>query len=601
MINLTDFQYIKTLSDIVVNQALNKAYYLVKYCHLDQDIYVKELWETDLITHESRKLPFENPNKLRKHVIGLCVLCRENKLWQYDVVKETFTEIMSLNFQVSDFSSEKRYLALMTKKESETDSSNKTFDHMGLRCIQYFGEIKHGHLNTIVEEHTSNFYYNAVLDSAVFVTFESGLKPTYQTIYLYDFDKKQLSKVSEKRFRVENILLTDESEIVMTASDMTIESRNDDKSIYRLKSDGDIISCQSPVGSFESMGVYTDCHEFDTRRGQYADGKATFISVREHGESLLSVDNLLKIQVGQTIDSYAHYKDGFVVAGLSKDALHELYLVKDDVKRMTNHNQRISQRMLKPEAVDGPVPCWVIKPTHVFDHHPAVLMIHGGPKGMYAPVYSHDMQVLANSGYYVIFMNPPGSDGYGNDYSNIRSNFGQLPFEALMNMLDVVLKKYPSIDDKRLGVMGGSYGGYLTNYAITHTHRFRAAISARGISSLINTFISSDIGFEYIYEYMGNELTPWDGMNEYVEASPLYKAHLVKTPTLYLHGGQDVRCHPMESLNMYHSLKYHGVETEIRIFEKEGHGFTISGLPSHRLERYQLILKWFDHYLKEEQ
>nr|WP_255813541.1 prolyl oligopeptidase family serine peptidase [Acidaminobacter sp. JC074] len=244
------------------------------------------------------------------------------------------------------------------------------------------------------------------------------------------------------------------------------------------------------------------------------------------------------------------------------------------------------------------MPGWVIEPVVKTEKAPAVLVIHGGPKGMYKPAFSFDLQVLASKGYYVIFTNPPGSDGYGNDYSNIRGVFGSLPYKELMTYLDEVLDQYPQIDKSRIGLMGGSYGGYLTNYIITRTDRFKAAISARGISSMINSFMSSDIGFEYVYEYMDGK-TPWSHRKDFLEASPLYDCELIKTPTLFLHGEKDKRCHVTESLNMYHALTYLGIETGIRIFEDEGHGFVRSGQPRHRLERYQLMITWFRKHLQE--
>jgi dipeptidyl aminopeptidase/acylaminoacyl peptidase len=208
------------------------------------------------------------------------------------------------------------------------------------------------------------------------------------------------------------------------------------------------------------------------------------------------------------------------------------------------------------------------------------------------------MQLLSAKGYYVFYMNPRGSDGRGDDYSNIRGNFGKRPYDELMKFTSDVLNLYPAIDPNRLGVTGGSYGGYMTNYIITHTNKFQAAVSERGISNLMTAFTSSDIGHEYIYEYMGNHDTPWNNKKKYIENSPIYQVDRVKTPTLFIHGEKDYRCNYTESLNMFNALNYHGVPTKFCLFTDESHSLVVKGRPNNKYKRYKELVNWFNMHLK---
>ncbi len=231
---------------------------------------------------------------------------------------------------------------------------------------------------------------------------------------------------------------------------------------------------------------------------------------------------------------------------------------------------------------------------------PAVLMIHGGPKMLYAAVYSQEIQLLCASGYYVICANPMGSDGRGNAFADIRGRFGSLPYEQLMLFTDRILERYPRIDRNRLGVSGGSYGGYMTNCIITRTARFKAAVSERSISSLLTSFTTSDIGYQFVYEYLGNTPAPWTAREELIEASPIFQADRAVTPTLFIHGKDDYRCHHTESVSMFSALNYHGVPARLCLFEHENHSLPVRGKPQSKLRRYEELLTWFNTYLKSE-
>jgi dipeptidyl aminopeptidase/acylaminoacyl peptidase len=227
-----------------------------------------------------------------------------------------------------------------------------------------------------------------------------------------------------------------------------------------------------------------------------------------------------------------------------------------------------------------------------------VLMIHGGPKMLYSDVYSHDIQLLCASGCYVLCTNPMGSDGRGDAFADIRGSFAELPFAQLMKSVDTLLQQNPEIDPARLGVTGGSYGGYMTNYIITRTGRFAAAVCERGISSLMSSFTTSDIGYQFVSEYLDTGSPgAWASPATVMENSPLCRADTVTTPTLFIHGENDYRCCSCESLAMFNALNYHGVDTRFCLFSGEGHGLTVRGKPAAKQRRYQEMTGWFTRYL----
>ena len=129
--------------------------------------------------------------------------------------------------------------------------------------------------------------------------------------------------------------------------------------------------------------------------------------------------------------------------------------------------------------------------------YPAILDIHGGPKTAYGEIFYHEMQVWANEGYFVFFCNPIGSDGRDNVFADLRGKYGTCDYRNIMDFTDEVLRRYPAIDEKRLGVTGGSYGGFMTNWIIGHTNRFAAAVSQRSISSWLTMEYTSDIGYNF--------------------------------------------------------------------------------------------------------
>jgi dipeptidyl aminopeptidase/acylaminoacyl peptidase len=244
------------------------------------------------------------------------------------------------------------------------------------------------------------------------------------------------------------------------------------------------------------------------------------------------------------------------------------------------------------------VDAWIMRPAGMEPgkKYPAVLEIHGGPKAASSHIFFHEYQLLASRGYAVIYSNPRGSDGKGDEFADIRGRYGTIDYEDLMAVVDEALARYDFIDPGRLGVTGGSYGGYMTNWIIGHTDRFKAAVSQRSISNWVCFGYTTDIGYYFLPDQMG--ANPWEDMDKVWWHSPLRYADQVKTPTLFIHSAQDYRCWLPEGLQMFSALRYHGVESRLVVFEGENHELSRGGKPKHRVRRLNEILDWFDGHLK---
>ncbi|WP_253908646.1 S9 family peptidase [Arthrobacter sp. H41] len=234
---------------------------------------------------------------------------------------------------------------------------------------------------------------------------------------------------------------------------------------------------------------------------------------------------------------------------------------------------------------------WVVLPEGE-GPHPVLLTIHGGPFAQYGWGYFDEAQVYARAGYAVLLCNPRGSAGYGQAHGRaVKEAMGTVDLQDVQAFLDGALEKYLSMDKERLGIQGGSYGGYLTAWAIAHDHRFTAAIVERGYLDPPSFVGSSDIGWFFSEEYTGSD-------PERVEAqNPFARIARVRTPTLVIHSEEDLRCPIEQAQRYYTALKKQGVPTELLIFPGETHELSRSGSPWHRRQRFEHILRWWAAWL----
>ncbi|HET6750153.1 MAG TPA: S9 family peptidase [Actinomycetes bacterium] len=247
---------------------------------------------------------------------------------------------------------------------------------------------------------------------------------------------------------------------------------------------------------------------------------------------------------------------------------------------------------LEATAPDGAkVHGWVLKPTGT-GPFPVVLMVHGGPFAQYGWTLFDEAQVYAGAGYAVVMGNPRGSSGYGESHGRaIVGDFGNLDAKDVLALLDAALAD-PDLDDDRVGVMGGSYGGFMTTWLVGHSDRFRAAISERACNAFDSFEGSSDIGWLFVSQYNGTD------PERVLAQSPLTHVDRIHTPMLLVHSEHDWRCPVEQAQRLFVALKQRKVEVELLLFPGEGHELSRSGLPSHRVARFEAILGWWERHLK---
>lgn len=277
-----------------------------------------------------------------------------------------------------------------------------------------------------------------------------------------------------------------------------------------------------------------------------------------------------------------------------------------DRRKLTTFNQEMLNEVHAEDgewfsypSFDGvKIEGWLIRPAGFTAgrRYPMILDIHGGPHAAFGYNLARNvrLQVYAGNGYAVLMINPRGSSGYGQKFSDmVVGPLWASDYKDLMAGVDYVLKKYAFIDADRLGVSGVSHGGYMTNWITTHTDRFKAAVPISGICNLISgwginenfLWFESDLGF-----------IPYDDYNRAWEVSPLKYVKNCKTPTLFIHGAWDFNTSLNQAEEMYMALKRLRVDTVMAIYPNEGHG--VNNQPIHTYDYYERSLTWFDNYLK---
>ena len=249
------------------------------------------------------------------------------------------------------------------------------------------------------------------------------------------------------------------------------------------------------------------------------------------------------------------------------------------------------QELTLPSADGYPVHGWLVKPAGP-GPHPVLLNIHGGPFAQFSVALFDEAQVYAGAGYAVLMCNPRGSAGYGQSHGrSIKERMGTVDMQDVLAFLDGAVEKFDDLDAENVGIMGGSYGGYLTAWTISHDHRFRAAIVERGFLDPVSFTGSSDIGWFFGGEYTG------PAAEQMAAQSPMARVDNVRTPSLVIHSEEDLRCPVEQGQRYFTALKQQGVETGFLVFPGENHELSRSGTPHHRKQRFDEILKWWARYL----
>lgn len=300
--------------------------------------------------------------------------------------------------------------------------------------------------------------------------------------------------------------------------------------------------------------------------------------------------------------------EGYAMIAMRSGGLPEIYTVT--AEGVESRASRLNDALLEAYETVTPLEIsftnekgaeifgWVMPPVGYVPGmvYPAILNIHGGPKTVYGSVFFHEMQYWCAQGFAVLFCNPTGGDGRGDAFADIRGAYGQTDYHDIMQFVDEALTRFGFISSMHIGVTGGSYGGFMTNWIIGHTDRFQAAASQRSISNWIGFFGTSDIGHTFGNSQMQG--TPWTAPEKLWNMSPLKYADQVKTPTLFIHSEEDYRCNMFEGIQMYYALRAFGVDTRLCLFKGENHELSRSGKPKNRIRRLKEITRWMEKHLR---
>jgi dipeptidyl aminopeptidase/acylaminoacyl peptidase len=281
-------------------------------------------------------------------------------------------------------------------------------------------------------------------------------------------------------------------------------------------------------------------------------------------------------------------------------------MTNGEQRQLTNVNEEFLKEveLSKAEPISWKAPDgwelhgWIMKPIGFEEgnKYPLVLEIHGGPHAMYANTYFHEFQMLAASGFVVLFTNPRGSHGYGQEFVNaVRGDYGGKDYLDIMSAVDYVLETFDFIDENRMGVTGGSYGGFMTNWIVGHTNRFKAAVTQRSISNWLSFYGVSDIGYFFSEWEVEGDLI--DNAEKLWNHSPLKYVKNINTPLLILHGERDFRCPIEQAEQLYVALKRQKKPTKFVRFPEANHELSRSGNPKLRVDRLNYIKDWFVEHL----
>jgi dipeptidyl aminopeptidase/acylaminoacyl peptidase len=344
-------------------------------------------------------------------------------------------------------------------------------------------------------------------------------------------------------------------------------------------------------------------------------GRALYLNSGVKGETHLyrvdaSAGALSAITTGpRAVRSASVHDASHKIAYLSNDFAHldDLYVrdANGAERQLTHLNASLwEQRSLATveriqyNAADGwPIDGFLVKPIAwtAGKKYPMVLSIHGGPAGMYGVDWFHEFQVYSGRGWAVFFCNPRGSTGYGRKFQRgVVKEWGGKAYTDIMTGVEEALKRNSWIDRDRLGVTGGSYGGYMTNWITTQTDIFRAAVTLRSISNFVSDDGTRDGAYGHEKDFGGDIFQNYD---EYWKSSPLHYASKVKTPTLVLHSDNDYRVPIEQGEQWFRALQHFGVISELVMFPRENHNLTRTGEPKHIVESINWQCYWFDRFL----
>ena len=472
-----------------------------------------------------------------------------------------------------------------------------------------------------------------VLDELPFYFNGAGYVNKHRTaLFLFEEESGKLTRLTKESFDVSSAHLSpDGTQLLFTGESYTTK-RKLRSGVYRYDfATGETAQLLAPrtYSLYDALwwgekvllsSVGSDCRLGGGREWVAQDGKLYFVATIRNASQVFCLEANGDIRPVYTQEGSVDCIDAaggtLYFIGMQDMKLQELYAwdeaAQERVQLTVFNEQALAGAYVAlPEKLtftnDGiDLDGWVLRPKD-FDPqkaYPAILDIHGGPKTVYGEVFYHEMQYWASQGWFVFFCNPRGGDGRGNQFADLRGKYGTIDYSDIMAFTDKVLEKYPQIDAQKLCVTGGSYGGFMTNWIIGHTNRFRAAATQRSIANWVGFGFTSDIGEDFARDQMGLGArgNVWNSMEKNSMEkmwfhSPLKYLDKATTPTLVLHSDEDYRCPLSEGYQVYAALQQRGVETRMVIFHGENHELSRGGKPRHRVRRLKEITQWFARHI----
>ncbi len=452
---------------------------------------------------------------------------------------------------------------------------------------------------------------------AFYTVASGGVQKSTGKLYKFDYSTKKLRVLDDsEKYIYTKVQGVDEGHLLVFRSDRAFHGEYQNEYI-------DIIDLKT--GEYTRNNSKADIHLYDnllndityyggwSNKIQVLGENLIFVSTRGGACNLytapIGTDELIPVtnKNGKVLDYFVCGDTIWMMAirDMSGGEFYKVNRKTGEEKLLTNFNLHLDDEY----EYSWPYSCdfinsagdeingWIMKPNGYEEgkKYPAVLFIHGGPEAAYGPLMSHEMAVMCSQGYGVMYCNPTGSEGKGGDFGDIRTRWGTIDYTDLMEFVDAAIAQNSWIDEERLAVTGGSYGGIMTNWIISHNNRFKAAISDRGVSNLLSDYCLSDIGFACNTDIYNT--TPWEDPELLWEQSALKHAPNIKTPVLFIHGVDDFRCPYDNALQLHSAIQYFGGISRVFAVKGETHELCRSGAPVNRVRRLAEMVNWLEKYL----
>ena len=651
-LELSDFLNYRFLSRLTASPAGTRCAFIVSQCDYDQNTYLQDAYIFERRERKVRRLTNRGNVKFSAWLDENTLLVNTANLKYPSKNGKAYSCYCTIDIDSGD---EREYLAIPMKVknlkvinrdqfviladyhmnaesdeelavEAERNTSYLVYDEIPFRrngrgyCNKirsrlYIYDRRDGSLSPVSDESEEVEFFSLEAGKILYSAKHYGSrqrKTFLNGLAVYDIESRTLKRyIDDMSYRVRYSGIVD-GKVIFAAADGKRYGYSNENPYFWYFDEGD----QTPKIFFRNEQSARNSVGSDSRYGANEemvarDGGMYYVSTRGGDSHLFHAaldGRVTQLDVEQgSVDEFAVFDDEIIIIAMRGNRLGELYAVKDGKEeKLTSFNDWV----VEERTLSTPVPLeyenegnkldgYVMKPVgfEPGKKYPCILTIHGGHKTAYGTVFYHEMQCWANNGFFVIYCNPRGSDGRDNEFADMIRKAGVTDYSDIMRFTDVCCERIPEIDSERIGVTGGSYGGFMTNWIVGQTNRFKCAVSQRSISNWIYHFGASDTGYQTpMARPEGNF---WEDTPAYWDYSPLKYAHLCVTPTLFIHSDEDYRCPVGGAEEMFTVLQFNGIESRMCVFRGENHELSRSGKPRNRLNRLKEISSWIIGHLQQ--